>query len=87
MLNRNISFGGTFLLVSLIAGTGLVADLASGPLPHPVEPSLQPLAAAQTAKYQPAAGEPSTPARRARNETLADATFDDLTSQTCPRCR
>lgn len=87
MINKNISFGGAFVFASLIAGTGLVAALGSGPLPHPVEAGPEVQQMAQTAKYQPATGELSTPIRLARNEALAEPVFDDLTSQTCPRCR
>lgn len=92
MINKNISFGGAFVFASLIAGTGLVTALGSGPLSHPVGtsaevPQMARAAGYQTARYQPAVGEPSTRARLARNEALAEPAFDDLTSQTCPRCR
>ena len=87
MINKNISFGNALVFASLIVGGGLVTALGSSPLSTSVEPGLDVAQAAQIARYQPATGEPSPPIRRARNEALGEPAFDDLTSQTCPRCR
>ena len=87
MINKNISFGSVLVVAGFFAGTGLVGSLESRQHPFPIEAKPAVSQAARTARDQPAAGEPSSPVRRARNEALAEPAFDALASQTCPRCR